>query len=1617
MISKLRSKTIRVFISSTFHDMSVERNELQRTVFREMREKCAAQGWQFEAVDLRWGVSEEASITQRTMQICLAELERCQKMSPRPNFLILLGQRYGWRPIPEWFLKSEADRVLARENNAEGTKKFHKWYKLDKNASPEPCYILQDRTGAYADNYDKYRENVEIPLATMFQGYASGLEKDDPLRIRLERSATEQEIQAGAFAVENANEHVLAFFREIENLPKDESAQQYRDMVNTGSGMSPDTEADGLLTDLKTRIQAHLPESNHEVFTTTWDKETNEPDRGYLPTFIDSVRKKLVTIIDNEIENAGKIDKLDEEIEQQRLFAIERANHFQGRIDELDTIKKYLNNDSNKPLVIYGESGTGKSALLAEAAKRAKKDYIEERVIERYMAATATSSEGTSLLQSIWQQLDRIEGVNSEIPQQYSVLSYKFADRLRNLKLSQLLILIIDALDQLPASDPAHDLAWLPRELHENCRIVLSTLPGDDLDRLREQDAEVNELCGMKPEEGEDAVDAWLDDAGRRLKDEQKQLVLNGFVAASGAPLYLRLAFEQARLWRSYDPLSESLPTDIPGIIDHLFESLAKPENHGSMLVELSLSLLYCARRGLSGDEMVQVLALDDDYWDLITKIAKKHGHTIPVMEGENKRIPAIYWTRLYHDLLPYLTTRSAPGGQVIAFYHRQVRQVVQKRFVDNATVKKQRMVLLSDFFRDKWQLPDTRALDELPRCLNKAELYDELTDTLCNLDFIQNKSAAKLTYDLVKDVNLALEVMQENQENVKRERKRQARLDKYTQDLIKYAKGEIETLEVPQSITPWSEEKRNAEIERIRNNPNRADKLRDFQNFLGQEADVLHKHAHELPHLATQQAWNFADSGPVGDKATNAPEEILEGLLLRIPSTRPPHNPLPAALKSLYGHTKSVSSVAVTPDGKRAVSGSFDATCIVWDLETGEALKTLSGLSHINGWVHSIAITPDGKRAVSASYDSTCTLWNLETGKALRTLSGHKNSVNSVAVTLDGKKAVSASLDNTCILWDLETGKALKTLAGHFLPVNSVAVTLDGRKAVSASNDKTCIVWDLETGNALKTLSGHANFVYSVTVTLDGKKAVSASQDKTCIVWDLETGNALKTLSEYTDSITFVAVTADGKKAVTASGDKTSIVWDLETGKAIKTLSGLNEGIESVAVTPDGNKAVSTSDDKIFILDLETGKALKTLSGHTASVRSMAVTPNGNTAILNSWDGTCLVWDLDTGKALKTLSGHTKSVNSVAVTPDGKKGVSASVDKTCIVWDLGTGEALKTLSGHTATVMSIAVTPDGKQVISASWDKTCILWNLETGKALKTISGNNQHVYPIAVTPDGKHAVLASLDNTSVVWDLETGKILKTLSGNTPHVDSVTVTPDGKMAVSTTWNHACVLRNLETGEILNTLLGHTDRVYSISVTPDGKKAVSASVDKTCIVWDLETGKTLKTLFGHTGIVSSVAVSPDGKIAVSVSDDKSCIVWDLENGKKIGQFFLNKSCQSISVSSARIVCGGFWEVFFLPTILYRKAILTPRYIWDSKFKEWQPLSADCPFCGHRFSPPAKIVDTIRAINRDNHITPEMSPCMELPDEAWEEPELLSSCPKCGGALKYNPFIVDNRSWE
>jgi len=270
--------------------------------------------------------------------------------------------------------------------------------------------------------------------------------------------------------------------------------------------------------------------------------------------------------------------------------------------------------------------------------------------------------------------------------------------------------------------------------------------------------------------------------------------------------------------------------------------------------------------------------------------------------------------------------------------------------------------------------------------------------------------------------------------------------------------------------------------------------------------------------------------------------------------------------------------AVAFAPDGRRIVSTSRDKVLKLWDVESGQKLRTFIG--HTD-WVTGAMFSPDGQTILSCSDDKTVRLWEVETGKRLRTFLGHSDLVNSVAFSPDGKIAVSGSKDNTLKLWHVQTGKEIQTLTGHRGWVLAVAFAPDGKSVASGSEDRTIRLWDAKTGQLVRTFSGHHEAVFSVAFTPDGKNIVSGSHDNTVRLWDGKTGQTIRIFSGHKDWVNGVAVSPDGQWIASGGKDKTVRLWDASTGQLVRTFTGHESTIASVAFSPDGKTVISGSRDK----------------------------------------------------------------------------------------------------------------------------------------------------------------------------------------------------------------------------------------------------------------------------------------------------------------------------------------------------------------------------------------------------------------------------------------------------
>ena len=295
-------------------------------------------------------------------------------------------------------------------------------------------------------------------------------------------------------------------------------------------------------------------------------------------------------------------------------FVRERTRFFTGRVAALDGIRDYLVATGRQALALWGGSGSGKSTVLARAVQAAQGDGhpADVNVIAKFIGATS-SSDGREMLDDLSAKIESLYGqAGTTGGRAYEDLVQQFPDKLALADGNKPLWIFLDALDQLSDANNARSLVWLPEKVPENVHIVVSTTPGECLANLQRKldEDHVVELEEMTVDEGALLLDKWLVDAQRALSDEQRATVLESF-AGCPVPLYLRLAFEEARRWSS-GAGAQPLAADTPGLIRQMFARLADPSNHGAELVDRVVSLLAASRYGLSEEELLGVLAWDD---------------------------------------------------------------------------------------------------------------------------------------------------------------------------------------------------------------------------------------------------------------------------------------------------------------------------------------------------------------------------------------------------------------------------------------------------------------------------------------------------------------------------------------------------------------------------------------------------------------------------------------------------------------------------------------------------------------------------------------------------------------------------------------------------------------------------------------------------------------------------------------------------------------------------------------------------------------------------------------------------------------------------------------------
>nr|MCR5314030.1 DUF4062 domain-containing protein [Bacteroidaceae bacterium] len=505
----IKNKIIRVFISSTFDDFKTERDILNKKVLPEIKKECQRKGFVLQVVDLRFGVPVSASKDHTTMKICLEEIERCQKTGYYLNFLMLVGDRYGWMPLPSKIELNDYKFLLDKITNAKNS--------LDHNNMLSPkannrkklqemlnaAYFLDENclfdnkdnneTGAYV-----LKNNAEIEQTGLTENDINTLNNlfldlslnatnhEDSDRInKYFFSATGQEIVKGMLEVDDPEllKHIICFFRKI---PTENSHinQKYTDC-------NPQKAA--ALEQLKERIIKHASTINGideknvpEIITTLTAKPNLQKgtlNKNYLKSFEEKIKKQLYRIV----EESMKQYKENAEQSLHADFALSKQEIFFGHSDDLKRINEFLTSENNNEslYLITGESGMGKTTFMAKSLQEFQKSISERKnskvsLIYRFIGATSDSSSPHMLVKSLQKQICLEFDIPYVEKDNYNDSCNEFSALINIIPRDKKLVMFIDAVDQLNGYNYDY-LKWIPGKLPNNVKFVISCLKSPDL--------------------------------------------------------------------------------------------------------------------------------------------------------------------------------------------------------------------------------------------------------------------------------------------------------------------------------------------------------------------------------------------------------------------------------------------------------------------------------------------------------------------------------------------------------------------------------------------------------------------------------------------------------------------------------------------------------------------------------------------------------------------------------------------------------------------------------------------------------------------------------------------------------------------------------------------------------------------------------------------------------------------------------------------------------------------------------------------------------------------------------------------------------------------------------
>ncbi|ELU12330.1 hypothetical protein CAPTEDRAFT_96933 [Capitella teleta] len=446
-----------------------------------------------------------------------------------------------------------------------------------------------------------------------------------------------------------------------------------------------------------------------------------------------SVTQDLVKLLDEDFPLGTELTALEQEREAHKAFADARCRVYIGREQYFDEINEFMDGTHHTPLVILGESGGGKSALVANWFSRVEQKETDAFVFVHFIGSSAESASYHKVIRRLCEEIKLHFGFSQLVASSDSDLIRDFPLWLKMAGSQSKTIIVMDALNQLDdgtgTEGSEHDLLWIPRVLPPGVSMLLSTLPGRAMEAVKSAGWRSMKVHPLNETEKQEIVTGFLEGIyGKTLSSDQKAMIVGA--EQTNNPLYLCGLLDEVRVFGSFreltSKLAEYLSAATPGELfakilarlENDFEETRSVFSPRTGLVQDMMKAIWASRRGMSESELLRLL-----------------------------NVPNVVWSPLYLSIVENLVNRNG----ILNFFHDHLRKAVELRYLSTPEKKKTAYENLADFFLASNEMDD-RVADELPfllsRCANFTRLKSTLSD-LCLFSRLIKTEEGK--FDLIK--------------------------------------------------------------------------------------------------------------------------------------------------------------------------------------------------------------------------------------------------------------------------------------------------------------------------------------------------------------------------------------------------------------------------------------------------------------------------------------------------------------------------------------------------------------------------------------------------------------------------------------------------------------------------------------------------------------------------------------------------------------------------------------------------------------------------------------------------------------------------------------------------